>query len=244
MRDIRTVRAASALLVLASVVVAAPARAEADYSSFFWQRDLAGAGWADCEEPLTWSVDTRGLTSRQARREIRRLEQAWSTWTGVSGISTRFTGRESLVFDPGTNGLRRPDGVPQPDRHVYIAFKTQRQVPIMVRGVIGLAMPSIVLVPSREVVAGVAVFRRSFVLEQRRTDPDRVLHLYLHELGHVLGLGHAGKQDNVMYPSIDHLTELGRGDRAGIEAFTQPCTRLPGASPTGDTAVHITEWQE
>lgn len=235
---------ASALLAVTAVAAPLPARAEADYSSFFWQRELADAGWAACEEPVTWSVDVRGLTSTQARREIRRLEQAWGQWTAASGIPVQFTGRESLVFDPGTNGLRRPDGSPQPDRHVYLAFKTQRQVPIMIRGIIGLAMPSTVLVPSREIVAGVAVFRRSFVLEQRKVEPDRVLHLYLHELGHVLGLGHAGKQDNVMYPSIDHLTELGLGDRAGIEAFTQPCTRLPGTTPTGETAVRVTEWRE
>lgn len=235
---------ASALFGLVSVVAPVPARAEADYSSFFWQRELADAGWAACEEPVTWSIDVRGLTSTQARREIRRLEQAWGEWTAASGIAVQFTGRESLVFDPGTNGLRRPDGSPQPDRHVYLAFKTQRQVPIMIRGIIGLAMPSTVLVPSREIVAGVAVFRRSFVLEQRKVEPDRVLHLYLHELGHVLGLGHAGKQDNVMYPSIDHLTELGVGDREGIEAFTQPCTRLSGTTPTGPTAVRVTEWRE
>lgn len=230
--------------MVASVVASAPARAEADYSSFFWQRDLADAGWATCEQPVTWSIDVRGLNPAQARREIRRVKQAWGEWTAASGISVRFAGREPLEFDPGTNSLRRLDGSPQPDRHVYIAFKTQRQVPIMVRGIIGLAMPSIVLVPSREIVAGVAVFRRSFVLEQRKAEPDRVLHLYLHELGHVLGLGHAGKQDNVMYPSIDHLAELGVGDRAGIEAFTQPCTRPPGATPTRGSAVRITGWQE
>lgn len=233
-----------ALLAAVSGVVLAlgsamPARAEADYSSFFWQRDLEGAGWARCEQPLTWSVDVRGLTSRQSRREIKRIEQAWQTWSAASGVTARFTGRESLVFDPATNGLRRPDGSPPPDRHVYLAFKTQSQVPIMIRGIVGLAMPSIVLVPSREIVSGMAIFRRGFVLTERKADPDRVTHLYLHELGHVLGLGHAGLQDNVMYPSMDHLTSLGTGDSAGVKAMTQPCTRhLAG------TRVSITEWQE
>lgn len=230
---------ASALVAVASVLTSAPARAEADYSSFFWQRELAGAGWAACEEPLTWSIDVRGLTSAQARREVGRMEQAWGEWTAASGISVQFTGRESLEFDPSTNGLRRPDGSPQPYRHVYLALKTSRQVPIMTRGAVGLGMPSVVMLPTREVVAGVAIFRRGFVLEQRQTDPDRVVHLYLHELGHVLGLGHAGRQDNVMYPSMDHLTTLGRGDIEGVRTMTQPCLRISVSARTA-----FREWQE
>ena len=219
---------------------AVPARAAADYSSFFWQRELAGAGWAACEEPLTWSVDVRGLTSRQARREIARLEAAWQAWSTASGLPVRFAGRQALAFDPGTNGLRRPDGSPQPDRHVFLAFKTTRQVPIMTSGVVGLGMPSIVLLPTREIVAGVAIFRRGYVLEERKVDPGRVLHLYLHEIGHVLGLGHAGDARNIMYPSLDHLTALGAGDVAGVKAMTQPCTRRPASG----RAVTVTEWRE
>lgn len=216
--------------------MASPANAAADYSSFFWQRELTGAGWAACEEPMTWSADTRGLTARQARREIKRLSQAWSAWSAASGVPVRFAGRERLRFDPGTNGLRRPDGAPQPDRHVYIAFKTARQVPILTRGVVGMAMPSVVMIPSREIVAGVAVFRLGYVLEQRTIEPDRVIHLYLHEIGHVMGLGHARGRINVMYPSLDHVTRLGRGDRVGARALTQPCSRSaprPAASIRG-----------
>lgn len=231
--------AVSALLGLVSVVAPSTALAKADYSSFFWQRELAGAGWAACEKPVTWSVDVRGLTSPQARREIRRLEQAWGEWSAASGILVRFAGREDLVFDPGTNGLRRPNGSPQPDRHVYIALKTSKQVPLMTRGVVGLGMPSVVLLPTREVVAGVAIFRRGFVLEQRKVEPDRVVHLYLHELGHVLGLGHAAHQDNVMYPSMDHRPTLGQGDVAGVKAMTQPCVR-----PLEATRMAVTEpWE-
>lgn len=109
----------------------------------------------------------------------------------------------------------------------------------MTRGVIGLGMPSIVLLPDREIVAGMAIFRRGYVLEHRKEDPDRVLHVYLHELGHVLGLGHAGNQVNVMYPSLDHMTSLGRGDVAGVRAMTQPCTRDAGGIP-----VTIRDWSE
>jgi hypothetical protein len=220
-------------------LVTAPAAQAADYSSFFRERVLVGAGWAACEEPVTWTVDVGGLSTGEARSEVGRLKKAWAAWSQASGIRVSYEGRESLVFDPATNGLRRADGSPISDRHVYLAFKSTRQVPIMVTDVVGLAMPSVVLLPTREIVAGMAIFRRDFVRRERKVKPYRVLHLYMHEIGHVLGLGHATKPSNVMYPALDHLSALGRGDVVGIRSLVQPCERAPGAY-----AVQIRDWQE
>ena len=230
---------AAAVALIASLPSGSPAQAAADYSSFFWQRELEGAGWAACEEPVTWSIDVRGFTSRQAKREINRLEQAWAEWSQASGVFVRFSGKQSLAFDPATNGLRATDGSAQPYRHVYLAFKTRSQVPIMTQAVIGLAMPSSVQLPEREIVAGMAIFRKGYILEHRKTDSERVMHIYLHELGHVIGLGHSGLRENVMYPTLDHETTLSSGDIAGAKAMTQPCTHEP-ASATGS----ITDWRE
>jgi hypothetical protein len=242
-RDMNTRLLTSLVAGLVSVMTMSlltiPTAGAADYSSFFLQRDLSGAGWAVCEQPVTWSVDVRGLSTREARSEIRRLGAAWGAWSEASGIPARFVGRERLAFDPATNGLRRPDGALPPDRHVYVAFKSQQEVPIMVAGVVGMAMPSLVLMPTREIIGGMVILRRGFIREERKTSPYRVLHLYMHELGHVLGLGHATKVTNVMYPALDHRSALGRGDIAGIRSLVQPCERIPGAY-----AVQITEWQE
>lgn len=238
-RRVKVALLASALVMMSQALVSPSSQAVEDYSSFFSQRDLTDAGWAACAAPLTWSVDARGLTSRQAQREIMRLEKAWSQWSLASGLSVKFAGRERLEFDPATNGLRREDGSSPPDRHVLIAFKSPSQVPPMASNVVGLAMPSVVLVPTKEIVNGMVILRRGYVLEQRKIDPNRILHLYMHEFGHVIGLGHANGQANVMYPTLDHLVRLGPGDRAGAKAFTQPCVR-----PAGSTAVTITgSWE-
>jgi hypothetical protein len=109
------------------------------------------------------------------------------------------------------------------DHHVYIAFKTPSQVPIMASNAVGLAMPTAVISSTQEITAGMAIFRRGYVVEQRRIAPDRIANLYIHELGHVLGLGHANSARNVMHPTLGELTRLGDGDAAGIRDITQPC---------------------
>jgi len=191
-----------------------------DYSSFFADADLLGAGWAACPDPVTWSVDTRGFTARVSRREVRRLEAAWSQWSVASGVIVKFVGTERLNLDPATNGLRPADGSAVPERHVFIAFKTAGQVPMMEGAAVGLAMPSLVLMPTREIIGGMVILRRGYVLKQRNVDPARVKHLYMHEIGHVIGLGHAEYEGNVMYPTIDHLGTLGAGDRGSREHHT------------------------
>lgn len=222
--------------VLGAVAVVPTARAASDYTSFFSEPALAGAGWAACPDPVTWSVDMRGLESSVARQEVRRLKQSWAQWSAASGVPVKFAGREPLVFNPATNGLDRPDGSAQPMRHVYIAFKSPQEVPLMMDNTVGMAMPTTVLLPSREIVGGMAVVRRGYVLEQRRVKPARIAQLYMHEIGHVMGLGHAGAVRNVMYPQMDHLGQLGPGDRAGARAFVQGCDVGRSGVPVRPTA--------
>ena len=193
-----------------------------DYSSFFGDGELTGAGWATCA-PITWSADTRGLTSAQARREIARLRDAWALWAEAAGVKAFFTGREDLAYDPASYGLVPADGSAPVEQHVYIAFKTRKQVPILTGGAVGLAKPTQVLVEERRIVGGMAILMRGYAIEQGRTNPSALAHVYAHELGHVLGLGHAESRANVMYPEVQSVTRLGDGDASGIARFTQEC---------------------
>jgi hypothetical protein len=209
----------------------APARASApdpasDYSSFFDDDVLRGSGWSTCPGPVTWSVDTRGLSAAAAEREVRRLTKALTLWSRHSSIPLEFIGRQDLVYDNDAFVLRSATDPAPRTRHIYIGFYGAREVPGLSGSVVGLARPTSVFTDERELVGGMAVFRRGYVTREASAEPRHLTHLYLHELGHIFGLGHAASPVNVMYPTLGTLTTLGPGDRAGVRAHTRECGLL------------------
>lgn len=222
-----TVIAAVLALVAALVAPASPALASAridtDYRSFFADSALAGTGWTACPAAITYSMDPRALRRDQRKREMKRVRWAMRQWAKAAGLVVRFVGRERLRLDPASHTLHPADGSLQKDRHVYISFLREGQDPLMVDPVAGLAMPARVSVSDREVIGGVALFRARHVRTLSATDGRALKGLYLHELGHVFGLGHADEPTNVMHPTVTQRTELGAGDRAGVRAVVKPC---------------------
>lgn len=207
----------------------APARAAApdltsDYSSFFTDDALRGSGWRACSAPVTWSIDTGRLSARAATREVSRLRKALDVWSRASGVPLDFLGRQSLVYDNTSYELRSMDDAGPRTRHIYIGFYGGKEVPGLSGNVVGLARPTSVLTAQRELVSGMAVFRRGYVVREQSAEPRHLMHLYLHELGHIFGLGHATSPRNVMFPTLGTMTDLGPGDRAGVRAHTQECS--------------------
>jgi hypothetical protein len=236
------IRAGVATLAVALVVGVAPAQAsptgaaqatrqavalaaESDYSSFFGDDALSGSGWAACPEPVTWSVDMGRLSPAAAKREMARLQKALGLWSRYSGVPLEFAGHQPLVYDNTSYQLRAADNSAPRTRHIYIGFYGGKEVAGLSGNVVGLARPTSVL--AGELVSGMAVFRRGYVLRQQSEEPRHLMHLYLHELGHIFGLGHATSSENVMYPTLGTMTDLGPGDRAGARDFAQECTTQP-----------------
>ena len=223
------VLAASLAVALVATLVPAPTAAALpvspapadDHTAFFADGPLAGSGWSACPG-ITWSVDARRLPEAVRPREIRRLSAAVGQWAAAAGLDIRFAGEEPLSYD-ASRYLLVPGGPPR-ERHVYLAFLTPRQAPLLASPVVGLGNPSRVIAETREIVGGVAVFRSGFVADASSRDPDRLRNLYLHEFGHVMGLGHARTTANVMYPTIDQRVRLGPGDRSGARSLVRPCT--------------------
>lgn len=222
--------AAALVLVVPLPVNPAPAtaagtpRISADHRSFFAGSSLDGTGWTACPRPITYSIDVRALRPAQRTREIKRVRWSMRQWAQAGDLKVRFTGRERLRLDPASHTLHPADGTPLRDRHVYMSFIREGVAPLMVDPVAGLAMPARVNVTDREVIGGVALFRARHVRTLSATNGAALRGLYIHELGHVFGLGHARRLQNVMHPTIVPRTALGAGDRAGIRAVLKPCS--------------------
>ena len=213
-------------LVLAGTPATAATRVDQDYRSFFAGSGLEGTGWTSCPAPVTFSIDAAALRSTQRKAEIDRVRRSMRQWAQAAGVSVRFVGRQQLTLDPVSHTLRPSDGSALRDRHVYISFIREGADPLMVDPVAGLAMPARVRVAEREVVGGVALFRARHVRSLSGADNQALKGLYLHELGHVFGLGHAERAENVMHPIVVRRTELGDGDRAGVQRLIKPCPVL------------------
>jgi hypothetical protein len=165
------------------------------------------------------------LSPAAAKREMARLQKALGLWSRYSGVPLEFAGHQPLVYDNTSYQLRAADNSAPRTRHIYIGFYGGKEVAGLSGNVVGLARPTSVL--AGELVSGMAVFRRGYVLRQQSEEPRHLMHLYLHELGHIFGLGHATSSENVMYPTLGTMTDLGPGDRAGARDFAQECTTQP-----------------
>lgn len=193
-----------------------------DFASIFAtdQPELAGAGWGICPTPVTWSLDAGTLDPAQTKTVIAGLTWAFDQWTAASGLRFAFTGVTTYRYDDEAFTLTRTDGAATPQHHIDIAFVADSQTDRMGGQTVGLGAPSRVLAEAHEIINGVAVFRTDHA---QAAEPTEARGLYLHELGHVLGLAHAEQPVNVMYPLISGGSGLGAGDAAGIRAFAKPC---------------------
>lgn len=206
----------------AAPTVVQSATAAADFSSIFTgaQPSLVNSGWATCSTPITWSVDTGALPADTAARTIANMQWAFDQWTQASGLSFQFTGSMKLAYDDASFSLEPADGSAVPARHIYLAIVADADSDRMGGGTVGLGSPSQVWPSSREIVQGEAVFRTDHVAKAGNAEAKS---LFIHELGHVLGLAHASESANIMFPVVTNKTDLGAGDITGVRTMTKPC---------------------
>lgn len=223
-------RTAKAAAKAAKTTAKTPAAAKAtaatasDFTSIFAGQApaLTEAGWATCSAPITWSVDTRGLSADEAAAQIANIEWAFGQWAQASGLSFQYAGTTTLAYNDSAFSLKPADGSTAASRHVYLAFVSDSDSDRMGGGVVGLGSPSTVWPTTKEIVNGTAVFRTDHI---KKAGTREAKALYLHELGHVLGLGHADDAANIMHGIVDDDTELGAGDTNGVRTMIKPCTQ-------------------
>ncbi|MBI1349888.1 MAG: matrixin family metalloprotease [Actinomycetales bacterium] len=217
------VEAAKTTATKTATSAAAQAAVAADYVSIFADQapTLSGAGWATCPSPITWSVDTSALPADEVDAQVANLQAAFDVWSQASGLVFQYAGTTSLTYDDGAFNVTAADGSAQPERSIYLDFVRDSASARLGNGVVGLASPSAVWQSSMEIVNGEAVFLSDYVSQASDSEATA---LYVHELGHILGLGHAAESQNRMYGIVKDQSALGAGDINGVQSMLKPCT--------------------
>lgn len=221
----KTPRTAAPVVAATPVVAAAPAvtASPTDFTSIFSSQLPAytNSGWASCPTAITWSVDTIDLSQEMAVRQLTNLEYAFAQWTEASGLTFSFAGSLDLSANETSFAVTPADGSASPARHINLAFLSDSSSRLLGGTTVGMAGPSSVWADSKEIEGGAGIFLIEAV--NRMTDAQARA-LFTHELGHVLGLGHAAESGNIMHPIVTENDHLGAGDVAGVRTMTKACT--------------------
>ncbi|MGO4257240.1 matrixin family metalloprotease [Marmoricola sp. RAF53] len=164
---------------------------------------LFGARWNPCQ-PITYRVNPRGGYAGSVGDVRRAFEQVGA----ATGIRFVYRGTSNGIAFRGTQD-RRAD--------ILVSWATPRQVPGLRGPVAGLASSSYAKLGTgvHENVQGRIALDRTARLRHGfpRSGATSWGQVYLHEIGHVMGLDHVGRRNQVMYPVVGPANHrFGAGD--------------------------------
>jgi hypothetical protein len=182
----------------------------------------AAARWDPCQ-PIRYVVSGgEPFTGANAM-----LTQALNEAGAASGLRFVSAGTSSEVASTDRNAY-------QPDRYgrrwapVLVAWTDQATVPQLAGNVIGLGgAVSARVHGSTRLVSGLLYFDAPelFLISQRGTGYAAMRTVMLHEIGHLLGLGHVQDPGAVMFPSDGAQGDYAEGDLRGLAyAGDGPCS--------------------
>lgn len=156
-----------------------------------------GARWNPCK-PIRYATNFAGATEEQKAAFQYALERAKK----ATGLTFEHVGETTQ----GAGG-RPPEGADA----VFAVF-TEQQEPSLMGGVVGLGGGAYAS------YGGVYVVVSGFAyLDREVTDVKRMRKVWLHEIGHMIGLGHVDDPNQVMAQGgQDPVQEYGPGDLEGL----------------------------
>lgn len=221
----------------------------------------ANAGhWDRCRGPITWKIDFTGLLDQHgvSGPELRRWRSTFAAIARATGYQFVYGGTGAYPPQAGPDGSNVGLVNNEPGVDIVIAYgssndpKGYREARFTgTSGVVGWGGPNWTTEPT---VAGVTSMRYqhgsvliSAPFAVRYQDPfasrnegaagDELRAVYLHEMGHVLGLAHVRDRQQMMYASVVPRVadRYGAGDTAGLRTMAaMPCfTPQPLPTPAG-----------
>ena len=222
----------SLLLALVPIPVAYAAEdssrlsVQADFGSFFeGKRDAwVGAGWESCLTPATWSLDSSSLSASESLREQKRIQWALDEWSKYTLLKFEFTGPVATIYSDTDYTLTSKNRNTSAQRHIFFDYVAGSESKLFAGLVYGFGLPSSVDSVRKTIQSGAIIIKQEFMDKYGKSSPKLVRSLYLHEIGHVLGLGHASNEANIMHPLVRGNVALGAGDIKGVKSFSRACS--------------------
>jgi hypothetical protein len=168
------------------------------------------------EEPVRWNpcrTLTWGSTSQLPQSEVFALEQAFATTSRATGIA----------FEQSPVGMK-------PDIDVSVSLVPGSRVD---------GEGTMEYIPPYGPVRGRAISGKISAQIGAETAPELRQALYLHEIGHVMGLAHVSDPAQVMYDTVDFSDGygFGAGDLAGLRQLGTEAGCLNPPPPVRDLKV-------
>jgi len=163
-------------------------------------------GWNLCE-PVEWKMNLNGAP----RKEIALIKTSLKRVEKVTGLEYEYTGTSKHI--PYANGRQaQPD-----DADLFLSFSTEKTVEGLSGGTMGIGGYTAIYNGSSasksKIVAGGAVFDKDSKTLPKKTR----LNLYMHELGHTLGLNHTMGMQDIMFPTVQKKVQFSAADKGHLK---------------------------
>lgn len=181
-----------------------------------------GSGWASCATPISWTTDTSNLSPAQASLVRPEISAAFASWAKVSGYTFTDGGEVAVKYDDVTSSVRPVLDI---NRNIAVYFVSDAKSKLLNKTIVGYGTPSRVYADSREIVNGYIVLNTDYLPHTNSAQREV---LFMHEIGHALGLADSDDPGNIMFRYLDMNASMGSiasGDITGIKSIQKICRK-------------------